>query len=358
MRIYLVIQSMSGGGAQRVLSILANYWSELGHEIILATFRTEDSFYTLDKRVKHIKLGLDSSSLKKKKVYFDNYFRVKSLAKSIKEQKADIVVSFMTNANILATLASRVIGTPIVVSERINYDFLSSKIWKGLRRAVYPFSDALVVQSSYDKDRYSFHKNCHVIYNPISVSHKYQNLKREKTILAVGRLEYQKGFDMLIDAFARVDFKDWELIILGEGSYRKELEDKISQNGLDKSVKLLGEVKDVEYFYKRASIFVLSSRMEGFPNVLVEAMVYGCTPIAFDCLTGPSDIIRDNENGILVEAESISKLSSAISYLLNNPDRVIEYSNRAKDIEKELDIKKISDKWMSIISSLLDDRGV
>jgi len=353
MRVYLVIQSMSGGGAQRVLSILANYWSGLGYDIVLATFRNDDSFYSLDKKIEHIKLGLDSSSLRDKGVIFGNPFRVKILAQSIKEQKADIVISFMTSANILATVASKIVGIPIVISERTNYKALNSKVWRFLRRVVYPFSDALVVLSSYDKEKYSFHKNCHIIYNPISVTHKYNNLDREKIILAVGRLVYLKGFDMLIEAFSKVNHENWKLIILGEGEERESLEKKIKDSNMSDKIELRGSTKDVEYFYKRASIFVLSSRIEGFPNVLIEAMVYGCAPIAFDCLTGPRDIIQNNKNGLLVEAENISGLSEALSYLLNNPDKITQFSKNAKDIEKELKIEKISDKWLNILSTLI-----
>ena len=353
MKLYLIIQSMDAGGAQRVLSNLANHWSRLGHDIVLATFTNAESFYDLDREIKHLKLGLDSKSIKEKKVFFNNIFRINSIKRSIESEEVDVIISFMTNANVLSTISSKLTNVPILISERTNHKSLRSKIWRVLRRLFYPFSDALIVQSHYDKEKYSFHKNCTIIHNPLYVSNQFGDIKKENIILAVGRLEYLKGFDMLIEALSYINLKGWRVIILGEGDYRQKLEEQIFKNGLDSFVEMAGNRQDIEKYYKRASIFVLSSRVEGFPNVLIEAMSYGCASIAFDCLTGPRDIIDDKKNGLLIKEESIDELSSAIEYLIDNPTEIDRISHSGKDINNKLAIEKISDKWLSIISDLI-----
>ena len=358
MKLYLVIQSMDGGGAQRVLSILANHWSLRGYEVTLATFRNEHSFYPLENRVKHLKLGLDSQSIAKKKVWFDNLFRINTLTKSIKEEQADVVISFMTTANILATLASKRANVPIVIAERTNYNFLNSRIWRIFRRMVYPFSDALVVLSTYDKEKYAFHKNSHIIYNPIALSCNHREVKREKIILAVGRLEYLKGFDLLIDAFSRLKQEGWKVIIVGEGKDREALEAQVIRCGLEASVEMPGATQNMEPYYRKASIFVLSSRIEGFPNVLIEAMGYGAAPIAMDCLTGPRDIIQNKKNGLLVEVENSVELSIAMESLMDNPDQLQAYATHAKNVNSALMINTISDKWLGVISMVIKNKGV
>jgi len=351
----MITYSLESGGAERVLSILSNYWDILGHELVIATIVDKESFYPLNSTIKHIRLGIDKESIDSKNMISDNYMRIQKISHLLKNENPEITISFLTTTNILTTIAAKLSSTPVIVSERTNYNFLKSKIWKVLRRVVYPFSDALIVQSAYDKNKYGFHNNCKVIQNPLQISHQNHEIRREKIILAVGRLVEVKGFDMLVEAFSKVNKNDeWKLVILGEGKLRETLEKKIVSLGLESVVSLPGNTKDVEYYYKQASIFVLSSRLEGFPNVLVEAMAYGCAPIAFDCLTGPGDIIENQKNGLLVEAENIKALSKAMQVLISDPKQIIEYGENAKAIEKKLSIDKISNEWLQVIDNILE----
>jgi glycosyltransferase involved in cell wall biosynthesis len=175
---------------------------------------------------------------------------------------------------------------------------------------------------------------------------------REKIVLGVGTLIPLKGFDMLIKAFAKLEEDEWKLVILGEGPDREELQNLIDELGLRDKVSLPGITKDVERYYKKASIFVLSSRTEGFPGVLCEAIGYGCASIAFDCLTGPSDIIEQNVNGILVEPENINKLSQEIQKLVYDPELRSCLSANSQEITLLLDIKTISNEWILLFDSI------
>lgn len=355
MKILMVIYSLGSGGAERVLSTLANQWSEENNEVVIATFLNREPYYSLDSKIRHLPLGIDNDSINSKNVLSDNFFRIKTLLNIFKKENPDMIISFMTTANILSTIAAKLSHKPILISERTNYNFLQSKVWRLLRRVVYPLSDALVVQSNYDQKRYSFHNNCHVIYNPLKITHQHHDIAEEKIILAVGRLTKVKGFDLLIDAFANIKEKrGWKLIIVGEGSLREALQQQIDNYDLKSLITMPGNTKDVEAFYKRASIFVLSSRLEGFPNVLVEAMAYGCAPIAFDCLTGPRDIIDNQKNGLLVEIENVKALTNAMQILMDNAESRELYAENAKKIEQKLNVDKISDEWFEIINHIVN----
>ncbi len=352
MKILFIISSLSSGGAERVLSNLANYLCKK-HEVIIATFSNQESFYPLDNKVKLIKLDLLKESRNPFESIKNSFNRIKTLTNCMKEVQSDIVISFMTATNILAIISAKIVSVPIIISERTNFTALQSKIWRAIRRVVYPFSNALVVQSAFDQEKYGFHRFCKVISNPINIANVYSGIQRKKVILAVGSLRHVKGFDMLIDAFSEINSKDWKLVILGEGGLRNELQKQIMGFDLEDKITMPGNVKDVEKYYRESSIFVLSSRHEGFPNALIEAMAYGCAPIAFDCLTGPRDIIEDQKNGLLIEAENINYLAGAMQNLIDDKDLRADLSSEAVKVREKYNIKKIANEWEEIIHKVL-----
>ena len=357
MKIVFIISSLQAGGAERVISNIANNFDNIGHNITILVLSKETPFYSINSSIELIQLGVDKPKgrdfISRAKHIPNIIFTLKS---NILDLNPDIVISFLTKVNIISTIVSKLTKTPIIVSERTNFNALNKKMWRFLRRVIYPYSDALVVQSKFDKEKYYFHKNCQIIHNPIYKFNRYKNIKREKIVLAVGRLVELKGFDMLIEAFSSLKNRDWRLIIAGEGKIRDKLQKQIIDNKMEKSISLIGRVSDIERYYKKASIFVLSSRIEGFPNVLIEAISYGCPSIAFNCLTGPSDIIKDGENGLLVEANNVKGLSKNIELLQNNKELRDKFSKSGVEISKELSIDKISNRWLEVINSVLEKR--
>lgn len=354
MKILFVIYSLGGGGAERVMSLLSNDWVKKGHDISIATITGDDTLsYELDNSIKLIHLDVASESQDIKDALVGNYKRIIAIKKVISQNNPDIVISFMTTTNILTILAAKLAKKPVIVSERINFYFLVSKVWRQLRQMVYPYSDALIAQTEHDREKYDYHSNVHIVPNPLMLKHKHKNIQRQKMILAVGRLNKQKGFDLLLKSFSQIKAKGWHLIILGEGLERANLEKQVDELKINKNISMPGNVTDVEAYYKKASIFVLSSRHEGFPNALIEAMGYECASVAFDCLTGPSDIIDHNKNGILVEAENTNKLSECIQYLIDQPEKREELGENAKKILDDLNIETISTKWFKIINEIL-----
>jgi glycosyltransferase involved in cell wall biosynthesis len=179
------------------------------------------------------------------------------------------------------------------------------------------------------------------------------NNRDEKNILAVGRLNRQKGFDRLIKAFSQLDPKDWKLTIIGEGSERKNLEKLIKELSLEGYISMPGRTETIEKWYQKSPIFVLSSRVEGFPNVLCEAMAYGCACVSFDCIAGPNEIITDKIDGYLVKNGDIDALSMRINLLINNAEDRRRIGKEAMKISDRLNIDSIMGQWDNIIEKIL-----
>jgi len=355
MKVLFIISSLNTGGAEKILSTIANYLDTIGHTITIITVSNDKPFFNINSSVELKQLGL--SQPKKGLLYRINHIPmlINILKNNILQINPDVVISFMSEMNILSIVASKLASKPIIVSERSAYDFLDIKpFWKKIRKIVYPFTDALVVLTDTDKEKYQFVKNVYKIENPLVLKQNHSNIKRENIILGVGRLNTVKGFDMLIKAFQKIEKEEWKLIIVGEGVERKNLESLIQELDLVARVELVGMVKDVEYFYKRASIFVLSSRTEGFPGVLCEAMGYGCSVVSFDCPSAPREIITHKIDGLLVEAENIDKLSDEIKMLTEYTNKREKLGENAKKIVNTLSIDKVVNKWLKVIENRLE----
>lgn len=351
MKITFVISSLSSGGAERVLSLLANSLSK-EHEIYVLTFSNDEPFYELYKDIKHIKLNL----LMESKSFLDSIknsvYRFIKLKKELKKVNADVNISFMTHTNILSVLASKLNHQKIMISERIAYDFYNDRLLNFIRKIVYRFADMLVVQTYADKQNYTFLENVEVIYNPLKLPKS--DAQKEKIILAVGRFDKQKGFDKLIDAFSKIDSKEWKLCIAGDGKERESLLDQIERLKL-KNVELIGKRKDIFEWYAKSSIFILSSQKEGFPNVLLEAMGSGCVCISFDCPYGPSEMIENGINGILVENQNVNKLSQEMQRLVNDEKLKNKLSSEAIKVVSTYKLENIVAKWQKNLRQVIND---
>lgn len=352
MKILFVIATLGTGGAEKILTLLANDLSKKGLNVTILTLSNEKPFYKIDGTVKLKQINITGKANNLKEKFFNPINRIIALKEFFIESETDIIISFMDIVNIYCIVAAKLAKKSIIVSEHTNYHNTDIFI-RYIRRFIYPFSNALIVLTDYDKAKYSFVKNVHRIHNPLVIHNMHSDIKRENLILGVGSLKDIKGFDLLIKAFSKVDTKDWNLTIVGEGPKRAELEELIVKLDLKDKVTLPGISKDMELFYKKASIFVLSSRMEGFPGVLCEAMGYGCPSIAFDCLTGPKDIINPDINGVLVEAENVNKLAQEIQSLIYNSETRIKLGRNATAIIDELAINNISKEWLTIIHEIV-----
>ena len=353
MKIAFIISSLGSGGAEKVLSLMANYWAWKNRSIIVITFDNSAPFYFLEDAVKLEKLSLLKNSGSVFAAIGNNIKRIKILKKKLLELDPDIVISFMTETNIISTISCRIIDKPIIIAERSSYDFLKPWVWVKLRKLVYRFSNALIVQTKCEKEKCHRLANTFVINNPLNLKDTIINNNKEKNILAVGRLDRHKGFDRLIKAFSHVDQKDWKLTIIGEGNERSNLEKLIFDLNLTNTISMPGRTKAIEKWYQKSSIFVLSSRTEGFPNVLCEAMAYGCACISFDCISGPNEIITDKVDGFLVKNGDINALYARMNFLINNPEEMLRIGKEAMKIRARLNIDSIMHQWDKIIKKIL-----
>lgn len=369
MRITLVISSLRAGGAERVMTNMANYWAEKGWQVTLLTLNdgTESPFYSLHPQVIWIPLGLAKKSTNFAMGIAANLSRVLTLRKQIFNTHPQIVISFMDKVNVLVLMATLGLGIPVAVSERINPT--TNPIgtgWALLRSVVYLWASCLVVQTERTLGYFSLsvRRNARVIPNPIvlpDMDHQpLGNITKHKfnrfTIVAMGRLDKQKGFDLLIKAYAIIapQHPDWSMVIWGEGPERFNLENLRDELGLHERILLPGQTQEPFVKLREADMFVLSSRYEGFPNVLLEALACGLAAVCFDCPNGPREIIRPGINGLLVPTEDIESLASAMEHLILDEYERMALAARARNVIERFGLEKIMEMWESLIIDLVE----
>lgn len=371
MKILFVISGLfDAGGAERVLTIMANYWAEKGHDVIIANFDDgeQPTFYPLSEKVKREAIDLMCYPSRVFAAIANNYRRIKRLNCLFKKTKPDVIISFLTNTNITTLLASRGTGLPVIVSER-NHPAYSSidPIRKKLRSWLYPKADAVVCQTEGILNYYQplLGNNGVIIPNPVAYADPSPSppeipLPDGRLLLAAGNLSsskiYQKGFDLIIPIFSTLanQHRDWHLLILGDGEQRGLLLQKVKEFNLADRIHLPGNVNNIHSIYKCADLFVLSSRYEGFPNVLCEAMASGLPAVSFDCPTGPSEIIRDGIDGILVTLEDTEKLKESLDQLMSNTSTRESMGEKASDVAERFSINKVMDKWEELLNNVND----
>lgn len=245
----------------------------------------------------------------------------------------------------------------IIAVEHVYAGYYGSVAQK-IRKYIYSRIKKVVVLTTDDKcffDKQLPNELTYVIPNPVRKI-KFINASLEnKKVISVGRLEYQKGYDNLIICFNEIHKKypDWKLDIWGDGSLRNELQSSIDRVGLNGIITLCGHSNDIDSKLNDASIFVLSSRFEGFPMVLVEAMSHGIPCISFNCPNGPSDIIKNGENGIIVENQNLSELVIAIESLIENENERKRLGNNAPNSVQHFSEEIIAQKWYKLLKSII-----
>ncbi len=368
MRIAFVIFSLSGGGAERVASTLVNYWANAGDQVTLVTIDSSDSdFYSLDSRVMRIALDLRRRSRNWAEFVRNNVQRVRHLRKVIRACEPDVVVSFLDTTNVLVLLASLGLGVPIVVSERTDPRRHSlSRIPRWLRRLVYPLAGGLVVQT-HDVGSWARQIVCgeavYVIPNPVAQLPadfcRSDETKRRRTAIAIGRIDFFKGFDLLLAAFACCSEKhpDWSLRIIGDGPERERLTMLAAELGLEHRFRLDGIVKEPNSILHEADLFVLSSRYEGFPNALLEAMACGLPVISFDCPSGPREIIRDGIDGVLVPPGDVEALANAMDRLMGTEQERRRLGARAVEVCERFSVSRVMAMWQDVLDGAVGKRS-
>jgi GalNAc-alpha-(1->4)-GalNAc-alpha-(1->3)-diNAcBac-PP-undecaprenol alpha-1,4-N-acetyl-D-galactosaminyltransferase len=367
MRITLVISSLQRGGAERVMSMLASSWAEQGKEVTLLTLeRDETSAYPIHPSVKRCDLGLSAPSVHILQGLFANFRRIWILRRAIRASRPDIVISFMDQTNVLTVIATRGLSRPVVISERTSPRRRSiGRIWSSLRRLSYPFADLLICPTRACLTGFQAMTKVRgtVIPNPVAVSIdlelRHHVHHAGNVLVAMGRLVPEKGFDLLLEAFARIASRHpkWSLTIIGKGPLRGELNEQTRALKLTERVHFAGELTDPFPALCAADLFVLSSRFEGFPMALAEAMACGLPVISFDCSEGPSDIIRNGVDGILVPGEDVSGLATALDRLMSDSQERARLAARAPEVMSRFSREQVLSQWQQLFNELLSAKG-
>jgi GalNAc-alpha-(1->4)-GalNAc-alpha-(1->3)-diNAcBac-PP-undecaprenol alpha-1,4-N-acetyl-D-galactosaminyltransferase len=361
--IAFAIYSLNAGGAERVLTALANELRST-FNVYIITIIPCNSFYKLHPEVKLLNCNFkDDENQRFIHSINNNFKKIKVISAFIKQETIDIIISFTTSVNVLAIIASKSSGIPCIVSERNNPQVNPpNKFWAFLRNRTYNYANCLVVQTNENKSFFSKvtkPNKIKVIKNPIStdLAMKKQGLKtaaKKKIILTVGRLDENKAQSLLINAFSDIKNKDdWKVEILGDGSMKNELQQLVKKKGMESKISFLGVISDVENFYASSSIFVFTSRSEGYPNVLAEAQFFGLPCISTNCPNGPADLIENNYNGILIDVDNQDLLKIQLERLMFNEDLRTYLGKNAQLSSESLLMHNISNMWISLIKSYL-----
>lgn len=355
----IMTHDMHGGGCERVISQLANWFVERNIECTIITEVKGPVFYKLNSKVKLISLS------SYEKLYpqhlISTYLKLRKVVKKI---KPDVILSMPEKVNVWTALA--LLGTrfPVVVSERNNPNlYPPSKVKRFLRKIIYPFVDGFIFQTKQAKEYFPkyIQKKGIVLPNPLDLNripHVFG--RKRKEIVSIGRLEKQKNFYLLIDAFSDFQKKitGYKLKIYGEGSLREDLEEYAKQKLLNDTYEFPGKKTEVLEEISNASMFVLSSDYEGMPNALIEAMALGLPVISTNCpIYGPGALIENGDNGILVPVRDKLSLVNSMCYLVENETFANKIGGKAKLIRKELCIDKVGNNWYKYLESVSKNRN-
>lgn len=366
-RILLYIPSLRGGGAERVAVDLARRWIYDGHEIILVTQSdVSTDAYQLDARVQRVSLNTFGKS-----GFWGHLTQISCLRREIKRYRPDVVVSFLTSASVFSIVAGIGLHCKVIATEHAYPPFQKlSGTWKRLRRIFYPKASQVVtltqatadyLQKEIPKAKFTVIPNA--VHWPLEEHEPIIQMPKmigKKWLLAVGRLQPVKGFDLLIESFSKFAnaYPDWDLLILGDGPERDNLANQIERAGLQQRVFLVGRVGNMQWWYGKGDMFALSSRSEGLSNSLQEAMSCGLPCVAFDCDVGPRELIRHDIDGRLVQpAESVEALTAGIVSLINDPERISSFSKRAVDMRDRYSMRRVSGIWNELFQKVLQDKN-
>lgn len=351
--ITLVVASLQGGGSERVICQIANYLLKNKWTVNFVTFCNPEliDVYTLDKKIKRYNFYYDNNS-KIIHSFLSHYNRIAKLNSFFKNHPNSIILSFNTVINIYSLFATYFLSNKVFISERtdpVSTDKLKY-IFKIIRYFIYKKATLIIVQNEYFLKWFS--NNIHGRYivqkNPLRKL-TVSKIKREKIILSIGRLSNEKGFDVLINAFAEIShlYKDWKVCIYGDGPDKNKLIKLINSLHLSSQIFIFDRVSNIEFFLSQSSIVVQASRYEGMPNAVIEAMALGNSVIASS--KGAEFIINHRLNGLLFTVGDSLELSILIKELIDNEKLRVKLSKNAMKIAFDLSEKNILPRWETML---------
>lgn len=377
---YYLPSLQTPGGLERIITFKANYFAEHFEDYSITIITSEQvgnaPYFPLSSKVRHIDIDVpfdwpyNQSRLTKLIKYPFRYSKFKKkLTQTLLELDVDITISTLRRElNFINSIPDRSVKIGEFHVTRNSYQaqaiksrnpiikILKDKWAKTFLRNLSKLTK-LVILTYEEEANWPELKNTIIIPNPIIIPSTGTTKGEYKQVIAVGRYMPQKGFDLLIDSWAIVTQKhpSWKLCIYGEGM-RQELQTQIDKLGLTKTCILEHTVPNINDKYCESSIFVLSSRFEGFGMVIIEAMACGVPPVSFDCPCGPRDIIKDSVDGLLVQCGNIEQLAEKISYLIEHENIRKEMGRQALINVQRYQMENIAVQWEKLFESLLKEK--
>ena len=364
MHVLFYINSLVAGGAERVLSKLASHCAEAGLTVTVVTQKTVDTdHYTLHPNITRYSTESGNTARHLLHGVINNLRRITRLRALIRSEQPDCVVAFMNTANTVATLAALGTGVPVIISER-NYPPTKQMSWlrERVQRLAHKWARTLVVQTERTRAWYEKHERLHhieVIPNGISLPlprvlphvMPEEHVPHDKRVLlCVGRLDAQKQPAVAVEVFQQAQLEeDWLLVWIGRGD--STLLPGYNEGKLAGRVVWLPAVGNIQDWYERADVYMSTSAHEGFPNSLLEAMACGCPSLAFDCPTGPAEIIQDGHNGILVPADHVADMVQALRKVTSDPELRDQLAANAPAVMDDFSDEQVHDQWRKLFNT-------
>tara|TARA_Y100001958_G_C21248081_1_gene580289 strand:- start:449 stop:1549 length:1101 start_codon:yes stop_codon:yes gene_type:complete len=353
----------NAGGQEYALSNLTNEFAKKGHRVTIICLFRSDVFFEISPSINIIMPkykrtpNYDPKKAKRMNKFNNKYLYalklIPYLRHNIVKINPDTVVSFGDWFNSYVVIATSLLNKPVYLTNRMGPNINYGKFMELFNRFTYTKATAMIVQTNRAKaimqNKYKI-KDIRVVPNGIKPMN-IVNRKHENVIITVGRLNKEKGHSVLIEAFSRLKNKRWRLDIVGHGPERDNLEKQVSNLGIQSRVRFYGYRKNFQDLLSAASIFVLPSFYEGFPNALIEAMSVPLTCVSSDCVAGPREIINHGKNGFLFETGNVDALTIILDDLINDPIKLSYYEKNASNIIDNYNFEVISQKFLNEILS-------
>ncbi|MHA4736808.1 glycosyltransferase family 4 protein [Dyadobacter sp. MSC1_007] len=354
--VFLIYNISLVGGTERVASVIINELAKRDYNVHVLSLNGDPNniFFPLEPNVRVTSMHLDDRKGIEKAVYSQRKIR-----QLVNRNNIDTFVTVESNMAIHSVPPLAFTGVRHVVWEHFNFNVSLGIASRSLARQLsLSFADRIVTLTARDMQFWkqgAWYHNAQLTHipNPMFLEERDVNEKPSKTVISVGRHTYQKGFDLLVDAWAGLPAvlrKEWKLLIIGDGEDKPALEDKIAELGIGDSVELVAATQAVFEYFEKASIYCLSSRFEGLPMVLLEALAFHLPIVAFDCDTGPDELIEDGKNGILVEAGNVNKLKQSLATLMEDNGLRERMKNHKSQRLPLLELDTVMEQWCRILN--------
>ena len=351
-KIVILLPKLTLGGTERTAVVLANYMLEKDIDVTILVMFKRDKFYELHPKVK----------LLEPDNFRDKYGKILSfpillwyLRKSIKSEKPDTV--FCLGYMLLGIVTAVGLKTKVIISGRSSPDrirFPGNALFNGFYNFCYTVLkfriNGIIAQTNYAKQVYQKKYSCPIVVIPnfLRDIKEYQH-ERKNQIVTLGRCSYEKAQHFLLEAFSKVNASDWKLAIVGDGPLLEDLKNQANELNIAEKVEFCGFQKEVDFYLSQAKILGFTSIIEGYPNALIEGMANGLAPVSFNCVAGPSDIIKEGKNGFLIPVGNVTLFAEKLQLLIDNPTLLNALSSNASKIKQTNDLKIIAEQYKEFL---------